>query len=159
MAKILIMANKDIGLYKFRKELIEELVKDHKVYVAIPNGDFIPMIIELGCEFIDIPISRRGTNPLSDLRLLMKYIMTIKEIKPDVVLTYTIKPNVYGGLASKINNIPYIVNITGLGTAVENTGFLQHITLFLYKMALSKVKCVFFRIKRTFCSSGIRGLL
>lgn len=147
MSKILILANNDVGLYKFRKELIEELVKTNEVYISLPNGRLVPKLIELGCKFIDTPVNRRGTNPLTDLLLLMNYRRTIKNMKPDLVLTYTIKPNVYGGLASRMSGIPYLVNITGLGTAVESSGLLQKVTIFLYKMSLKKAKCVFFQNK------------
>ncbi|PEQ08732.1 glycosyltransferase family 4 protein [Bacillus toyonensis] len=147
MKKVLILANNDVGLYKFRKELIQELVKKYKVYISLPDGEFIHQLKELGCEFINTPISRRGTNLITDLKLFINYRKIIKEVKPDVVLTYTIKPNVYGGLACRVSGIPYIVNITGLGTAVEKEGLLQKITLFLYKLALKDVKCIFFQNK------------
>ncbi|MDM5452706.1 glycosyltransferase family 4 protein [Peribacillus simplex] len=147
MAKILILANNDVGLYKFRKELILELVKKNEVYISLPNGEFISKLIELGCKFIDTAINRRGTNPITDLKLILNYRRIIKDIKPDLVLTYTIKPNVYGGLACRMSGIPSIANITGLGTAVENGGILQKITLFLYKVSLKKAKCVFFQNK------------
>ncbi|NMA64613.1 MAG: glycosyltransferase family 4 protein [Clostridiaceae bacterium] len=145
MKKILILANNDVGLYKFRKELIEELVNNNEVFISLPNGEFIPQLIDLGCKFIETNISRRGTNPLTDLRLMIDYITMLKEVKPDVVLTYTIKPNVYGGIACRLTGTPYITNITGLGTAVENGGVLQNFTLFLYKIALKKASCVFFQ--------------
>lgn len=147
MKKVLILANNDVGLYKFRKELIQELVKKYKVYISLPDGEFVQQLKELGCIFIDTPISRRGTNPLTDFKLFIKYKKIIRGIKPDIVLTYTIKPNVYGGLACKLEGIPYLTNITGLGTAVENGGALQKITLTLYKLALSKANCIFFQNK------------
>ena len=90
-------------------------------------------------------MNRRGTNPLTDLKLLFNYIKILKRIKPDVVLTYTIKPNVYGGIACAITKTPYITNITGLGTSVENKGLIQKITLMLYKLGLKKASCVFFQ--------------
>lgn len=147
MKKVLILANNDVGLYKFRKELIQELVKKYKVYISLPDGEFVQQLKQLGCIFIDTPISRRGTNPLTDFKLFIKYKKIIRGIKPDIVLTYTIKPNVYGGLACKLEGIPYLTNITGLGTAVENGGALQKITLTLYKLALSKANCIFFQNK------------
>lgn len=147
MKNILILANNDIGLYKFRKELIEELVKEYKVFISLPNGEFIPDLIALGCEYIETPIRRRGTNPFTDIKLFIKYIKTIKKTKPSVVLTYTIKPNIYGGLACTLTNTPYISNITGLGSSIENGGFLQKLTLFLYKTAMKKAHCVFFQNK------------
>ena len=147
MGKILILANNDIGLYKFRKELILELLKENEVFVSLPYGEFVEKLIDLGCKFIITNISRRGTNPLIDLKLIIKYRKIIKNTNPDVVLTYTIKPNVYGGIICRFRNIPYIANITGLGTAVDNGGFLQHFTLLLYKLALKNATCVFFQNK------------
>jgi glycosyltransferase involved in cell wall biosynthesis len=145
MAKILILANNDVGLYKFRKELIEKLRENHEIFISLPFGEFIPGLEELGCKFINTPISRRGKNPLTDIKLLIKYIDMIKKIKPNVVLTYTIKPNVYGGLVSSIFGVPYIANITGLGTAVENKGLLQKVTFYLYRIGLKNSSCVFFQ--------------
>ncbi|MFC4557936.1 glycosyltransferase family 4 protein [Virgibacillus kekensis] len=147
MAKILILANNDVGLFKFRKELIEELVKENEVFISLPFGDYIPKLQELGCKFINTPVSRKGTNPITDLKLLLNYRKIIKNTRPDVVLTYTIKPNVYGGIACKMNSVPFLANITGLGTAVENGGILQKITLLMYKISLKKANCVFFQNK------------
>lgn len=145
VAKILILANNDGGLYKFRKELIEELSIENDVYISLPRGNNIPRLKELGCTFIETPIDRRGVNPIADIKLFMKYMKILKEVKPDVVLSYTIKPNVYGGMASSLLKKPYIANVTGLGTAVESGGVIQKITLLLYKCGLSKAACVFFQ--------------
>ena len=154
--KVLILANNDVGLYKFRKELIEELIhpgsyiegrkaEPCKVFVSLPDGEFVPELKQLGCKFINTPVERRGMNPVKDLKLLMTYRRILKNVKPDIVFGYTIKPNIYGGIACAEKNIPYVTNITGLGTAVANKGFLQLITLMLYKIALCKVKTVFFQ--------------
>lgn len=154
--RVLILANNDIGLYKFRKELIEELIhpssyidgrkgKPCKVYISLPYGDYIPELKRMGCRFINTPVDRRGVNPVTDLKLLMKYRTILKKVKPDVVLGYTIKPNIYGGMACAEKNIPYICNITGLGSAVENNGVLQCIILNLYRFSLRKVQTVFFQ--------------
>ena len=82
-------------------------------------------------------------NPIQDIGLFRAYRKLLKEVKPDVVLTYTIKPNVYGGLACRMGNVPYIANITGLGSALENGGLVQKIALTLYKIGLKKASCVF----------------
>lgn len=147
MKKILILANNDVGLYKFRKELIQELLKENEVYISLPQGDYVEELKAMGCVFINTKINRRGTNPITDLILLKNYLGIIKKVKPSIVLTYTIKPNVYGGLASRIMKIPYIANVTGLGTSTEKRGLLQTITLNLYKVGLKKAKCVFFQNK------------
>ena len=144
--KILILANSCVGLYKFRKELLQRLVKDnHEVFVSVPDGEFIPQIKEIGCRFLDTAIERRGTNPLKDMGLLRMYKFYLSEIKPDIVLTYTIKPNVYGGMACQKFGVPYVANVTGLGSAVENGGILQFVTTTLYKMGLKKAQKVFFQ--------------
>ena len=125
--RILVLANNDVGLYKFRKELIEELIspgsilenrRSHtmKVYVSLPDGEFVPILKKMGCKIINTPIDRRGMNPINDLRLVARYRNILKKVKPDIVLTYTIKPNVYGGFLCGCKKIPYIVNVTGLGT-------------------------------------------
>ncbi|KYG59432.1 glycosyltransferase family 4 protein [Planococcus maritimus] len=145
--KVLILSNNDIGILKFRRELIQELTKKNETFIAIPEGNFNPKIRDLKSEIIDIPLSRRGMNPLNDFALFIKYFSLIKKINPDVVLTYTIKPNIYGGLAASLNKARYISNITGLGTAVEKNGFLQKITIFLYRLGLKQADTVFFQNK------------
>lgn len=144
--KVLVLSNFGMGLYKFRKELLQELIKQgHEVFVSLPNDEYIPLLKNLGCEYIESKVDRRGTNPLSDMKLLLSYIKIINKIKPNIVLTYTIKPNVYGGIACRITKTPYLPNITGLGTAVENEGLMQKITLNLYKIALKNAECIFFQ--------------
>lgn len=145
MKKILILANNDVGLYKLRLELIQELVKDFEVYISLPEGEYIAKLVEVGCKYIHTPINRRSKNPINDMKLLLKYKNIIKKIKPDVVLTYTIKPNIYGGIACSILGVPYIANITGLGTAIHNEGLMQKITLKLYLIGLKKASLVFFQ--------------
>jgi glycosyltransferase involved in cell wall biosynthesis len=159
MGKILILANNDIGLYKFRKELIEELLNNNKVFISLPTGEFVKELVNLGCEFIDTNISRRGTNPIADFKLMIEYRRILKSVKPDVVLTYTIKPNIYGGMMCRLTKTPYITNITGLGTAVENSGILQSITLFLYKLALKNASCVFFQNKENAEFINSKGII
>lgn len=144
--RILILANNDGGLYKFRRELIIRLVESNEVFICLPNGEFITEFQKLGCIFWDCPfLNRHGTNPMLEIKLLSFYNKVVSEINPDVVFTYTIKPNIYGGIVCAQKNIPYVANITGLGTAVENAGTLQKITLMLYKYALRKAKKVFFQ--------------
>lgn len=137
-----------MGLYKFRKELLEKFInQNNEVFIALPNDEYVTKLKKLGCKFLETPLDRRGTNPFRDLKLLLHYIDLIKRIKPDVVLTYTIKPNVYGGIACRFTKTPYITNITGLGTSIENKGLIQKITLMLYKVGLKKASCVFFQNK------------
>lgn len=148
--KVLIIANNDVGLYKFRKELIKRLLKTHQVFLLLPHGDFVEELTDLGCVFCPVEFDRHGTNPIQELKLLSHYRKVIRNIQPDVALTYTIKPNIYGGIACAKEKIPYIANITGLGTAVETKSLLQKITVFLYRYALRKAQKVFFQNQENF---------
>ena len=146
--RILIITNFDVGLYKFRRELLDKLISDkNEVIIALPNGKLISDIVALGCRYINVELDRRSTNPFKDLTLLHAYRAIIMREKLDVVLSYTIKPNVYGGLACRMTKTPYIANVTGLGTSIENPGLLQKIVLRLYKTGLKKASCVFFQNK------------
>lgn len=143
MAKILILANSSSGLYGFRNELVVKLLEQNQVYVSLPDDTNNKELEEEGCVIYHTPINRRGINPIQDMGVIYAYRQLIKDIKPDVVLTYTIKPNVYGGLVCRMGKVPYIANITGLGSALENGGVLQKIALFLYRIGLKKAECVF----------------
>ena len=140
------LVNHDVVIYNFRLELVERLIADgHEVVISSPYGERIEDLKDLGCEYRQVDISRHGMNPVQELKLLKDYIQLLKAVKPDIVLTYTIKPNIYGGMASALLGIPYVANITGLGTAVENGGLVQKITVMLYRIAFAKVQRVFFQ--------------
>lgn len=146
MSKILFLVNHDVVIYNFRLELVERLLKEgHQVVISSPYGERIDDLVALGCEFRPITLSRHGMNPLQELKLLASYKKLIREEKPDMVFTYTIKPNIYGGMACAAAKVPYVVNITGLGTAVENGGPVQMLTVALYRLALRRVQRVFFQ--------------
>lgn len=146
MEKILVLANHVLGIYSFRRELIQSLIDEgHEVYISAPKDDKMEYFTKMGCKCIETPINRRGTNPLTDIKLLLNYLKIIMKVKPSIILTYTIKPNIYGGLAARILNKMYIANITGLGTVVENKGMLQKVSLNLYRLALKQAQCVFFQ--------------
>lgn len=145
MKKILIISNVSSGLLSFRKELIELLAEKNDVTILVSDSDNIEVFEAMGAKCIQIAFNRRGKNPFADLSLLRKYKKIIKEFNPSVVLTYTIKPNVYGGMACRDTKTPYIANVTGLGTAVENGGALAAIAKTLYRIGLKKADCVFFQ--------------
>lgn len=142
--KTLILANFDLGLFQFRRELIQELLKKGEVFISLPYGKLVEPLIEDGCRFIDTPMDRRGMNPKTDLKLFYNYLHILSDVKPDLVITYTIKPNIYGGLACTLKKTPYAVNITGLGSAFEGHGALRQMVTAMYKVALKKAKVVFF---------------
>ena len=157
MKKVLILVNHDVVIYNFRKELVERLIKDgFEVIISSPYGERIEDLINIGCKYIEASISRHGTNVIEEVKLIRHYKKVVKSVRPDIVLLYTIKPNIYGGMACKSLGVPYIANITGLGTAVENKGILQKLTVILYKFAFKKIKRIFFqKIGRASCRERV----
>lgn len=146
MKKVLILTNSIEGLYSFRNELIERFTQMKiMIFISAPNDSKAQYYIRQGISVINTPINRHGVNPFKDIMLLIRYRKLVKNINPDVILTYTIKPNIYGGYISRMLNKPYFVNITGLGSAVENKGLLQYLTLRLYKIALKDAQVVFYQ--------------
>ena len=147
--KVLILGNSHLVVFKFRGELIERLIADgYDVTVCFPNGPFgegKKTAGKFGCKFIENRIDRRGTNPCKDLFLLLEYFKIIKENKPNIVLAYTVKPDVYGGIVCRFLGVPFIPNITGLGKGLDEGGVVGLITKILYKMAIRNAQCVFFQ--------------
>ncbi len=145
-SKILILANHDVGLYNFRKELLKRLVSDeHKVIVSCPPGTNLEKIRSMGCTVIETEMNRHGTNIFEEIKLMRFYRKLYKKVKPDIIFSYTIKPNIYGAMIAKKYSIPFVPNVTGLGTAVQNPGIKKNIIINLYKRAFTKVQTVFFQ--------------
>lgn len=146
MRRVLFLTNSVKGLYNFRSELIQKLSEEgYKVIIAAPHDKEMQYFINKGYQCIKYSINRRGINPFIEFKLIFNYINIVKLTKPDLVLTYTIKPNVYGGLTCRLFRVPYIANITGLGTSIDESGLLKRISLKLYKEGLRKAQCVFFQ--------------
>ena len=141
--KILIITNHSYMLFRFRRELIEQLQKEHEVVLSMPFVGHEDDFKAMGLRCIHTEIDRRGINPKTDLKLLMNYRKLLKEECPDLVITYSIKPNIYAGLVCAQLGIPFCSNVQGLGTAFQRKGLAQFVTL-LYKTALRKARVVFF---------------
>ncbi|MDT2848679.1 glycosyltransferase family 4 protein [Vagococcus carniphilus] len=145
--RILILANHDLVIYNFRKELIQKLISEkYEVYISSPNGKRIDELVSMGCQFCELEnIDRHGKNPIKEIKLLMEYKKLVKAVNPLCVLTYTIKPNIFGSIAARKYGIPCLSNITGLGSAVEKKSFLQFLTIRMYKYAFKDIDTVFFQ--------------
>ena len=161
MKKILIFANSSKGVYGFRNELVLKMLEKYEVFISVPDTVCTAELEEEGCKIISTDINRRGMNPVEDLKLFFAYQQLLHEIQPDLVLTYTIKPNIYGGFACRLRKIPYITTITGLGSAMEGDGLLQKLTSILYRIAMKKASCIFFQNEtnqKIFEERNIKGL-
>ena len=145
---ILFLVNHDVVIYNFRLEIVEQFIADgHEIHISSPYGERIDELVKLGAKFHETKMDRHGMNPITELRILSEYKKLMKEVRPDICLGFTIKPNIYGAIAARKYRIPFVANITGLGTAVENPGFSQKVSILLYRYAFRKVQRVFFQNK------------
>jgi galacturonosyltransferase len=144
---VLVLTNNIGGLHSFRKEVMKAIVDTGlELYISEPDDDVrVDYFKSIGCHIIKTDFNRRGMNPVADIKLMLQYRCMIKKLKPVAVLTYTIKPNIYGGIACRLTKTPQLANVTGLGDAMENGGWLQKMTVGLYRMGISKARRVFFQ--------------
>lgn len=144
--KVILLGNHSLVIFNFRKEIIKELLeKGFEVIISLPYDEKVDEMVSWGCKYERIEVDRRGVNPITDAKLLLNYLKLIKKIKPDVVLAYTAKPNVYGGIACRILKVPCVNNVTGLGSGFKKGRLIKFILETLYKCGLKKSKCVFFQ--------------
>lgn len=150
MSKVLVLANHYNTLRIFRRELLTKMVSDgNEVLVVIPECDSNnKRILEsYGCKIQFVSMERRGMNPVKDITLFSTYLKLLRRFKPDKVITYTIKCNIYGAMACKIKIIPCYVNVTGLGSAFQGNGKTRKLVSFMYKHSLNKAEKIFFENK------------
>jgi len=146
MKKILFLANHFITLYSFRKELIAELVSQgNEVYLSLPESEDNKYFEDLGCKIIPTEIDRRGVNPVKDLKLICFYKKMIPQVNPDIIFSYTIKPNIYGCIASNKTGHKQVCNITGTGATFLKRTLVSEICKVLYKLSIRKCYKVFFQ--------------
>lgn len=166
-SSLVVFSNSINGLYCFRREVMETIVGNgFSVFICCPKGykSDKNFFTQIGCEIIETPIDRRGINPFHDISLFFNYFRLLRRLKPLAVLTYTIKPNVYGGIASRLLGIPQLANITGLGTSIQDGGWLKRLTVSLYRFGLKKARVLFYQNSaiRDFCVAnkiGKQGIL
>lgn len=143
---IAVITNNDDDIYCFRKELIEALINDgYRVLISCPYGEKFELMKNIEYIYDNPVIDRRGTNVFNDLKLLKHYKKIFRKYRPQVVLTYTAKPNVYAGMAARKYKIPYICNVTGLGSVLNKKGLMKKFILWLFKKSYRGAACVMFQ--------------
>lgn len=143
--RVAIVINTSWNIFNFRLSLIEALLAEgHEVVAVAPKDAYADRLIAAGCKFVHVPMEQ-GTNPFTDLRLVWRLYRTYQRLKPDVVLHYTIKPNIYGAVAAHWAGIPAINNVSGLGTVFITKDYISSIALKLYKYAFKYPAKVFFQ--------------
>ena len=141
--KILIITNHSYMFYRFRRELVQALMQEHEVVLSMPFVGHEEDFQAMGLRCINTDVDRRGINPKTDGKLFLTYRKLLKTEQPDMVITYSIKPNIYAGLACSMAGIPFCANVQGLGTAFQRKRLSRLVTI-LYKVALKNSKVVFF---------------
>ena len=143
---ILMTVNAAWNIWNFRRPLVEALTGDgHRITVLAPLDDAVPDLERLGCRFRPLEMSVKGLNPLEDLKLQRRFGRIFREERPDVILSYTIKNNIFGARAAKSTGVPFIPNVTGLGTAFLSGKLLQTVTEQLYRRSFADLPVVFFQ--------------
>ncbi|MDO4314003.1 MAG: glycosyltransferase family 4 protein [Eubacteriales bacterium] len=143
---IALITNNDDDVYCFRKELIEGLLAEgYDMLISCPNGPKFELMKDIPYIYDDPVIDRRGTNVIADSKLFLHYRKLFKKYRPAVVLTYTAKPNVYASVAARQLGIPYINNVTGLGSVLNKTGLMRAFIMTLFKTAYRGAACVMFQ--------------
>ena len=144
--KILISLNTAWNLLNFRAGLIGGLVSSgYEVVAVAPKDEYVVKLELLGCRFVHLEMDNQGTHPIRDLLLLWRFFRLLKTEKPDLCLFYTVKPNVYGSLASRLCGIPFINNVSGLGAVFIQGGWLSRFVSALYRLAFRNSNRVFFQ--------------
>ena len=146
MKHVVVVANDTTVGYIFRKEIIMGLISSgYKVTFIGEPLLFSRNLESLGCQVLPVDTRRHGKNAFRDMMLFYRYYILLRRCAPDVVLTFNIKPNVYAGMACRMLGIPYYPNITGLGSPLSYPGFLQRLTILLYRIGIKKAPAVFFQ--------------
>ncbi|WP_417808833.1 glycosyltransferase family 4 protein [Thioclava sp.] len=143
---VIVTVNSAWNILNFRRPMVEALISaGHEVSVLAPRDDSCAALQALGCRYLPLDMNVKGLNPIDDLRLMARYRRIFRRERPDVVLSYTIKNNLFGALAARMTGTPFLPNVTGLGTAFLSGGALQRLAEGLYRAAFSRLPVVFFQ--------------
>ena len=145
--RVAIVINTSWNIWNFRRNLVKALqAAGHEVLAIAPPDAYSERLeTELGCRYVPILMENKGTNPVKDAQLTRRFYQIYRRERPDVVLQYTIKPNIYGTLAARLAGIPSVNNVSGLGTVFIVKNFVSRVALGLYRLAFQFPKRVFFQ--------------
>lgn len=144
--KVAIVLNTSWNIYNFRFNFVKTLLaQGHEVHTIAPVDDYTQHLKAIGCIHHKVKMDSRGANPIKDTALIIELWFIYRKLRPDVILHYTIKPNVYGTIAASWLNIPVINNVCGLGTVFLKNNLVSTIAILLYKWTFKIPKKVFFQ--------------
>lgn len=143
---ILLSINTSWNIYHFRASLVRALrAQGYRVITAAPEDAYSERLRAMVDAHYPLPMDNAGTSPVRDARLFLRYMRLLRQVKPDILLTYTIKPNIYGALAARLVGVPIIANVSGLGTAFLRDNWMTRVVKQLYRVAFARIACVFFQ--------------
>jgi glycosyltransferase involved in cell wall biosynthesis len=144
--KIAIVLNTSWNIYNFRMNFVRALIAEgHEVHTIAPDDEYTRFLTEAGCHHHRVKMDSRGANPVKDSLLILELFLIYRKLRPDVILHYTIKPNVYGTLAASMLKIPVINNVCGLGTVFLKDNLVSAVAILLYKLSFRFASKVFFQ--------------
>lgn len=144
--RVVLTGNTCFKIANFREGLIRALLaRGCEVVVLAPADAWRERLLRLGCRVQDLPMDRNGTAPMAEARLLWRIFTFLRRERPDIVFGYTIKNNIYAGLACRRLGIPFLPNVTGLGPAFNGAGMLNRTVRALYRLAFARAEAVFFQ--------------
>ncbi|MGL5605382.1 MAG: glycosyltransferase family 4 protein [Plesiomonas sp.] len=143
--KIVLVANTAWSMFNFRNGLLLRLLKEgYHLTVIAPQDAFSDKLRLMGCQVIDLPIEAKGVSPWQDIKLIKKLARLYKRLKPDFIIHYTIKPNIYGSFAAKLVGVPSLAVTTGLGYTFVNNNWVSKVAHKLYEFSFRFPKEVWF---------------
>lgn len=143
---ILMTVNAAWNIWNFRRPLVTALVNSgHRLTVLAPIDDSVKDLEGIGCRVRPLEMSVKGLNPLEDIKLQRRLTQLFREEQPDAVLSYTIKNNIFGARAARSHSVPFVPNVTGLGTAFLSGQLLQTVTEQLYRRSFKDLPIIFFQ--------------
>jgi glycosyltransferase involved in cell wall biosynthesis len=144
--RIAVVLNTSWNIYNFRMNFVKSLqAHGHEVHTIAPVDEYVSFLTDEGCIHHPVRMDSRGVNPIKDTGLIFELLGIYRKVKPDIILHYTIKPNVYGTIAASILGIPVINNVCGLGTVFLKKNLVSSIALMLYKLSFRFPRKVFFQ--------------
>ncbi|MFN8340505.1 MAG: glycosyltransferase family 4 protein [Cyclobacteriaceae bacterium] len=144
--KIAIVLNTSWNIYNFRMNFVRNLQEQgHEIHTIAPRDEYTKYLIEAGCIHHDVKMDSRGANPIKDTALFVELFLIYRKLQPDVILHYTVKPNVFGSLAAGLLGIPAISNVCGLGTVFLKKNIISAIAILLYKISFRFPRKIFFQ--------------
>jgi len=152
--KILLASNSIGNLYAQRYELVEEVLKQgHSVVICsseYESDDKVNIFQNMGCSYHQVNMVRRGKGIIQDISTCLGFYKAIKNYNPDIVFSYTVKPNIYAGIACRVLGIDFVPNVTGLGSILGGKGLLSRIVVILTRISFKRAKTVFIQNDRDY---------